>query len=125
MADLSELIKQVENKISSNTDIVKAMEEFFKDELDKIDKLHSIDLRSRLTAKAVRGHAVINFLESIKVEEANNLSLGIGLETLSMSLKRHVLSLEGKSRGEIIELFKARMEQLNPKINQMWGQMPK
>ena len=93
------------------------MEEFFKDKIDFVDNLHDIDLRSRLVPKSIRGHSVINFLMSISVKEAKGRSLAAGLAPLSISLKRHVLSHVGKSRQEIIDLFKSQNEAKQPNNN--------
>lgn len=114
LAETEDILTQLEDRISGNSDIAKAMENFFKDKLDTSGCQHDIDLRSRLTAKAVRGHSVINFLSGIKVTEADNCSLASGLDIFSISLKRHVLSLDGKSRTEIIELFKANIDATKP-----------
>lgn len=103
------MLENIGDRVSQKTDMSKAIEEFFKDKIDENKNHHDIDLRSRLTARAVRGHSVINFLEHFHVKEANN-NLAHGLQPLSISLKRHVLSYLGESRKEIIDLFKADAE---------------
>lgn len=116
--DDSDLLSGLENTLKQNSDMAKAMEEFFKDKADVETTQHSIDLRSRLMARAVQGHSVINFFDSIKVTEAKDMpSLAEGLSTLSISLKRHVLSFEGKSRSEIIALFQAQAETMKHKAD--------
>lgn len=112
MAETAEILKELEEKIKEVSDIAQAMKEFFRDDLDTSENaMHSIDLRSRLVAKSVRGHACVNFLMCMIVDETRNKnSLADGLEPLSISLKRHVVSFEGKSRQEIIDLFKADTE---------------
>jgi hypothetical protein len=126
MAEVDDQLKALEGQLSSNSDIVKAMEEMFKDVLDKIDKLHSIDLRTRLVGSAVRGHSIINFLASLKVKEADNQSLAPNLEVFAISLKRHMISHQGKSRAELIELFKTRADAMMQGRNlNLMGQMPK
>lgn len=106
MTTTDDMIKELENKMTERSDVNLAIEQIFLDTIDKEDKLHKIDLRSRLTSKAVRGHSVINFLESVKLEELNlKNSFCDGLDALSISLKRHVVSHKGLSREEIIKLF--------------------
>jgi len=117
--DDSELLDGLESKLNQSSDVGKAMEEFFKDKADENDESHhSIDLRSRLVAKSVKGHSVINFLSSIIVAETKDkVTLAEGLGVLSISLKRHALSHEGKSRQEIISLFQAQSEAMKHKAN--------
>lgn len=115
---MSDMLNELEGKLSNQTDIGKAMDEFFKDTVDKETAYGSIDLRSRLGARAIRGHSVINFLGAIKVEEHKNReSLSEGLHILSVSMKRHVLSHQGKSRQEIIDLFKSNADASKPTNN--------
>lgn len=116
----SDILEGLESKLNSSSDIGKAMEEFFRDKKSNNPESlndHDIDLRSRLIAKAIKGHSVINFLASFVVKEASDQSLADGLGILSVSLKRHVLSHEGKSRQEIIDLFKAQTEAGKPNAN--------
>ena len=111
--DISDTLEELTNKVSQNSDIGRAMQEFFKDEIDSDSGFakHDIDLRSRLIGNAIRGHSVINFLGSLEVlETPYKESLAEGLNILSISLKRHVISHEGKSRQEIIDLFKSQSE---------------
>lgn len=119
--ELNDVLANLESKVNSSTDIGKAIEEFFRDHFTKPkiieDDTHTVDIRSRLVPKASRGHSVITFLASTHVNEAKNSSLAEGLGVLSVSLKRHVISIEGKSRGELIELFKAQTESNKPLTN--------
>lgn len=120
MTDTDDILKQLQSHVSSDTDISKAIIEFFKDEWGKDENAdtHSVDLRSRLIARAVRGHSVISFLQSIHIPEVpREESLAEGLDTLSISMKRHVISLTGKSREELINLFKASVEANKPQTN--------
>lgn len=104
----NQFMSELEDKLSTKSDIMEGLGHLFKDAINKKEAKHDIDLRSRLVAKACRGHSVINFLQSIKIEElGNKSSLADGLDVLSISLKRHVVSLKGLSREEIINLFKA------------------
>lgn len=118
--DTEDILKNLKSQVNSETDIGKAIVEFFKDEWGKDDNedTHSVDLRSRLVGRAVRGHSVITFLQSIHPKELNkDLSLADGLDTLSVSMKRHVISLKGLSREELINLFKASVEANKPQTN--------
>jgi len=115
MDNISETIEELNKTIKDLSDMSKAMEELFKDHIDYAGNNHDIDLRSRLTAPAIRGHAVINYLGYIKVDEIpGRPSLAEGLQKLSISLKRHVLSLDGKSRIEITDLFRINNEANRP-----------
>lgn len=125
--DIEATLEKISQGISQNSDIAKAMEEFFKDEIDNKGYLNDIDLRTRLTGRAARGHSTINFLRAIKVQETpEKSSLAEGLHILSISIKRHMLSHQGKSRQEIIDLFKSNAEA--KKMSNNFGfmqQMPK
>jgi len=126
--DIEATLNALGDKLNQNSDIARAMEEFFKDKIDNNLNLHDIDLRSRLVGRAIRGHSVINFLMSCIVDETkDSSSLADGLGVLSISLKRHVLSLEGKSRMEIIDLFKSNMDAKRLQGNNfnMMAPMPK
>jgi len=121
--DIEELTKAVSN----NTDIARAMIELFKDTIKKDAKRFDIDLRTRLYWKGVKGHSIIQFLQSIDIEETKRpgksaLTLAEGLDVLSVSLKRHSVSFEGKSRHEIVELFKSELanKQLSGGIGQLF-----
>lgn len=118
--DTDALLKGINSQLNTDTDISKAIIEFFKDEWgkDENEDTHSVDLRSRLIGRAVRGHSVITFLQSIHVPEVpRNETLAEGLDTLSVSMKRHVISFMGKSREELINLFKASGEANKPQTN--------
>lgn len=104
---IDDAIAELSAKMESKSDITHGLDQLFKDYINKDEGKHDIDLRSRLIAKAARGHSVINFLQTIKVKEAHDCSLADGLDVLSLSLKRHVVSLKGLSRQEIIDIFKA------------------
>ena len=94
------------------SDIKYAMLELFKDNKEK-NNFFSVDLRTRLIQKEVRSLSIISFLQSINLEESNDSpkpSLCDGLDMLALALKRYKISLEGKSRQEIVELFKANLE---------------
>lgn len=100
---------------NESSDIKYAMLELFKDEFNKDKKKHDTDLRTRLIQKEVRSLSVISFLQSIQLKEATESTgfvntLADGLDELAVSLKRHKISLMGKSREEIVELFKSQLE---------------
>lgn len=115
------------------SDIKYAMIELFKDKFNKERTKHDTDLRTRLLQKEVRSLSIISFLQSIAFIEApinsngNFQSLADGLDELAVSLKRHKISLNGKSRGEIVELFKSQLENEQKKnniLNRMFSPTP-
>lgn len=115
MDNMADTINELNRTIKELSDMSKAMEELFKDNIDYKGNNHDIDLRSRLIAPAIRGHSIINYFGCIKVEEIHGRpSLADGLQKLSISLKRHALSLDGKSRLEITDLFRINNEANRP-----------
>lgn len=105
------------------SDIKYAMQELFKDKKEA-NNFFSVDLRTRLRQKEVRSLSIISFLQSINLEESNNKitpTLCDGLENLALAIKRYKISLDGKSREEIVELFKANLE--NEKKQGFFGGM--
>jgi hypothetical protein len=120
MAEYDAIITALKTQLKESTDTAKALEEFFKDVILEDKSHHSTDLRSRLTSKAVRGHAVINYLASIKIPEAEGVSLAHGVHILSTSLKRLCISLDGKSRDEIVRLFQSTLDAQKQNQNFNW-----
>lgn len=102
--------QELVNALQEKSDIDKAIGELFKDGFkDSNKKEHDIDLRTRLLGIDIKNLSIIAFLQSIDVEEytgkGDRPNLATGLNVLSMALKRHKVSLEGKSREEIVRLF--------------------
>lgn len=117
---------------AEESDIKYAMIELFKDNFNNERTKHDTDLRTRLLQKEVRSLSIISFLQSISFSEAPNVgickqSLADGLDELAVSLKRHKISLNGKSREEIVELFKSQLENEQKKggfFNRMFQPTP-
>lgn len=107
MTDNDERDVDDSNILEEKSDMVHAMKELFKEEKN------AIDLRTRLISVAVKSHSIISFLNSYKVNEVRESkarkkpSLFLDALLLSVEMKRHLVSLDGKSRSEIVELFKS------------------
>ena len=114
---MSDDINDVANLMKESSDVETAILELFKDDYKEGKKKHDTDLRTRLNKREVTGLSVISFLQNVSNEEVKikkgrsnikkSVSLAEGLEDLSTSLKRHKISLDGKSREEIVKLFQA------------------
>lgn len=123
-------IKEFSDSIKDESDITRGIIELFKDIHNK-DKgfdleHHPVDIRTRLNATEIRGMSIINYFTSIKmdhlvprkffrdmkVDVRKDIELSHGLNLLTHHLKRHKYSYDGKSRNEIIELMKSKVESL-------------
>lgn len=126
---MDEDLEDLKKSIQEDTDISKGIIELFKD-MSKDEKNydlehHPVDIRTRLNHYEVRGMSIINYLTSIKMkglvsrQNLNNnkktkdtVELSKGLNILTHHVKRHKYSFDGKSRQEIIELMKSKVESL-------------
>lgn len=115
-------LKELMGAQSSDTEVTEAMKELFKDKFDPTTKQHDIDLRTRLDRVEIRAMAIVSFLQSIDVDEAPVMdngqkpNLATGLDVVTRSIKRHKISLQGKSRQEIVDLFRAKREDEKPQL---------
>lgn len=116
---VSDEVKELFSGQQSDSDIKEGIKELFKDKWDDKTKQHDIDLRTRLDRVEVRNMSIVSFLQSIDIPEGKIIddngeefmpNLATGLDILAKSIKRHKISLDGKSREEIVELFKTHNE---------------
>lgn len=108
----SDEITELMGAQNRESEIKDGIKELFKDEWNPEQKQHDIDLRTRLDRVEIRSMAIVSFLQSIDIPEGREQNkvpnLATGLLTLMKSIKRHKISLKGKSRQEIIQLFQTR-----------------